>query len=1664
MKITILLSSLIALLLLNFSSATNHNNHFSRGQDFTISTSSIYSPGEDISLSVYSYSYDSQDGKLLKLNAEFRIYRITDPERFFSNQSSTYGLDLLGKDSSMLLSSVREVKSFKKTFSPKQTYGYLSIDEAVKIDVRDKGAYIVRVEAENMVAHCGFIITDLSIIAKAGLNTMIGYSAFRSSGIAATNSKMKFFIGAEKVGEGIATDGSFFQNVVQTYESKTDELSRPLIIAEMGDDIAVSDPYLFFGYGDNRYDIYMFTEQPVYRAGSTVNFKGTIRKRTDSGYENFPDKEISVTVRDVKGAEIYKELKRTNDNGSFDGSLTLDEEAQTGDYSITAEIVQGSNGSTSFTVEQFKKPEYKVSVKTDKGQYYGKDVLSATIKADYFFGSPVTNANVEYSILRVRYYRPWWMFSEYADWYREYYEEVEYNNSGAELIFNGTGQIGSDGKLEISYNINEEFKEQNEFDWYRHYYGNADFRYIVKATVTDNARHAVSGNSSAFVTRGGFYISANSSSYIYKPGETAVININAADYSNKPVQSNFDAYIYQTNNSNYKRENRKLLEVIKGSTRDDGKGTIVYNIAANGSEGSYEVEIKARDDRSNEITSVAYFYVSSGDYSWLSTQGGEMQIVVDKESYVEGDVCRAVIVGPVSNIDMFVTTETDNILYHNVSRLNGNSVALEIPVTDKYMSGFIINANYVKDGLQQSTSKRVAVIPVKKLLTVEVEPSLQIYKPKEEGALRVRVIDNNGMPVSDAEVSIGIVDESIYSIKEDKTQSIDKFFYGKVRAGVSSGYDSKRTSTGRARLMTIFEKFKMKSLNKDRLGILRGIVTDENNQPVPKAMIVIDEIYYAGETGEDGTFEFELPQGSYNIGVFSYTSILSNKEVDVEARETKSVSLRINSKDLVSNVEDFGEGRNMEMDGAPVPQETTLEAPRSDLKMMSKDKSPGVGEQLIAAEVRSDFRDAVMWSPFTRTGSDGYADVLVKYPDNLTSWRITSRVITRDTKVGQATKTVITRKDLLVRLEAPRFMREKDEVTISAIVHNYLESEKRTKVSFRAENVSLVSGQAAREIVLKPDSEQRLDFVVKADNPNGHAVLYAEALTNEESDAMEIKVPLQATGLKLSKSIIADFADVSKTEFKTMEIPSGTDLRSSSMLVTIDPSLASTILTSMDDLIGYPYGCVEQTMSRFLPTVIVANAFEKLNAPISEITRTELPKMVNKGMSRLYSFQHSDGGWGWWENDNSNPFMTAYVIYGLSIANETGYPVNKTSLGRGIGSIKNQFQSSGLENTTKAYMLYSLAIASKQDHEFVRDELDKLDKTELNNYARSLIALTWKIIGENSRAKDALADLEKNVIKLQGEGAAYWDGKQFHYNWQDDKVQTTAMALKALVNIDEKSELKDMVIRWLIMQRQGTSWRSTQETAIIIYSMVDYLKTSQELDPDYSLSVFVNDKNILQKQMTKSDVFAKSETIKLEGKDLLPGTNNVRIEKSGKGKVYFTSTLNYYKPFDQVKAGEDGYRVEKEMFALNKYEEYGGDRITYKPVPFTGNIKSGEIMLVKVRVHSRDENNNYFMLEDPLPSGVEYVKDDWSYPIEGDKNYQGYDRYYWRWWYADKDVRDDKVVFFATYFGKGVYEFSYLMRAEIPGEYSINPAKGSLMYYPEVYGNTEGTKLKIFEN
>ena len=1646
---------------------------FSQGKNinYSISTNNIYFPGDEINLNLYSYNYDNKN-RDRKYGFEITVLRIKDISTFYSRQSTKYSLDILSKDSMNLLYLTEKVFSVKKTFNSKKDYGYGYLNESIPLSIESKGAYIVKVTSSNKVAYCGFIVSNLGLISKAGNNSMLAFVVDRKSGNPVSNADLSFYMGARQIGEGKTSDGLFYQKVNEEVKALKDEDLIPMIAGRLNDDVVVSDPYLFFGYNSNKYYAYIFTEQPVYRTGSFVNFKGTVRKNVSSKLEPLSDKELTVIIKDPKGAEVFKQVVRTNGMGSFDGIFNIEEEGALGDYNIFANIDENNSYSASFKVEQYKKPEYKVTVKTDKGQYYGKDNLKAEIEAKYFFGSPVSEAEVEYNIYKVRYFKPWWMFSEYAWWYADYYQDQDDNQkfSGAEFIYSGTGTLNTEGKLTIEYNIKEEFKEDDNYynNWYRPYYYNSDYKYIVQAKVTDKSRREISGTATAFVTRGGFTLSANTGKYIYKPDENVTIEVNAVDFSDKPVETDFEATIYKSTWDRYSYDEKKdVITTIKGRTLADGKGIVSYSLGNSDAEGAYNVEIKSRDQRENVISTNTYFYVSKGDMWWYYNQSGSVQIIPDKDSYKKGEMCHALIVTTNPDVNVLVTTNTDDILSYKVEKFTGTSKMVDIPINDKYTSGFEISVNYVSNGTFYNASKNILIIPEEKFLTVQIEPSALIYKPKETGELKVRILDNFGNPVRNAEVSLGVVDESIYSIKEDNTKDIRKFFYGQRSTGVSTAYNSNNNSNGQSRLITIYEKFNLRSTSDKELATVKGRLLRKSGDAIGNAVIVIDEDYQAAVTDIDGNFEFKLPAGNYSISAY-YNGITKDDlvELNLYKGQIKTITL-YNDKEMNEENATLQSGmisEERDVLSAPVGRE----APKMKMnKATDESKSESYiakkdGESYKEADVRSDFRDAIFWSPYSMTDAYGYAVVSVKYPDNLTSWRITSRVITEDTKVGQITSTVITRKDLLIRMETPRFLQENDEVTISTIVHNYLETEKQTKVKFSGENVLLPDAVNERTLSIAPNTDVRIDWKVKVVQPVGEAKLYAEALTNEESDAMEVKIPLQPNGLKITENTVADFSDVNKTEIKTVIIPEGTDLRSTGMKISVDPSLASTILSALDELVGYPYGCVEQTMSRFLPTVVVANAFVKLNAPISEATKKDLPLMVNKGLQRLYSFQHYDGGWGWWENDNTNPFMTAYVVYGLSLAKQAGYEITQGSLNKGIASIKEQLKRSDLDPTTRAYMLYSLATAEENNMDYFVKEISRISSSDINDYARSLIAMTWKLTGNDSKANESLSILEKNA-KTSGEGAAYWEGKQFHYQWQNDKVQTTAMALKAIVNINESSQLKDKVIRWLMTQRQGTAWRNTQETAMIVYAMVDYLKTSNELEPDYSVKVMVNGQNVFEKKMSKEDVFRKSEVIRVNTEIIKTGSNDISIEKSGSGKVYFSSDMTYYKTNSIISANEVGFRIEREYFKLEKYNSYSDDKIIYRKKYFDGTINSGDEILVKLKVHSKDNEYQYFMLEDPLPSGVEVVKDDWAYQIEEETSYGGYNYYYWRWWYADKEVRDNRVTFFATYLGKGEYEFSYILRAQIPGYYAVNPAIGMLMYYPEINGNSGNLKLRIAE-
>ncbi len=1677
MKTNLFLSlAVLFILAVSFVSYANESN--SNGiKSFQITTSNLVKPGSEVFVNLYGYDYNYKGDKgdnYLVFNIE--VFKITDPVKFFLNQPTFYTVDILGKDSSNLMYLTKEVKSFEKTIKINNEYGYAYLSENVSAGYFEKGVYLVRFTHDDRVAYTGFFVSNYGVITKAGVNSILTYVADRTTGEPINGAELKLYLNYSKLAGGYTNNGTIlFPTNTLNINKSLDKDDDFIIIGTHDDDVVVSNPSTYFGFYGNKYSVYLFTNQPVYRTDNEVYFKGTIRQKEQVGYSSVNDATVEVKILDSRGAEVSKQTLTTNDNGSFSGKYFIDADAPLGNYAILTTYNNFQIGYNNFTVEQYKKPEFKVDVTADKIQYYGNDVIDVDVKADYFFGAPVQNAEVEYNVYKIRYFVPWWKFSSWSWWYEDYEDLYGENYEGAVFIYSGKGTLDGEGKMKFSYNIKEDFKVDNKNNyWWYWDNSSTDFQYIIQAKVVDKSRREITGSKTVLVTRGGFYTNTKASKYFYKPGEKASFEINARDYSDKPIVTDVTLNVYQISwGRNYDRENKKLISTLYGKTKEDGKAVIEFDIPNDIESGYLRVESVCKDERGNEIESSAGFYVSGNDYSWWYDSGtGNVQIITDKDTYKKGEVCRALVYIPSKDANVLFNTQSDDIITYSVEKINGNTKMVEFVIDDKFVADFDINVTYVLNDGYYTGTKHIVIVPEDKFLTVELFPSKNIYKPKEEGELKVRVLDYMGSPVPNAEVSLGAIDESIYYIKQDATKDIRKFFYGRSSTYIPVSYNFNRSNYGYSRMLSIFERFNVKSMKVSEMGTVKGKLTDKNGEPLEGYTIVVDEKYFATVTDAEGNFEFIMPEGKYEISVLFDNSDASSS-VDVKVVKGKVVNADIkldkDNNDISKNKfaeqdsrdEGLRSGITVENSNAPLAQDKIMVKEKNEMTKNGKGlKDREEEEKMVEPELRSDFRDAILWTPFVRTDENGYATVMIKYPDNLTEWRITARVITEDTKVGQNIAKVVTKKDLLVRMENPRFLQDGDEVTITTVIHNYLSTAKYTTVNFKTEGVQLLDAEQ-KKLEIQPNSEVQLDWKVKVTGTSGKAKLYCEALTDEESDAVEYKVPMQSQGLEVTKNLSIDFNDINKTEFKTMSLPADMNIGSASMKLSVSPSIAGTLLSSLDELAGYPYGCVEQTMSRFLPSVIVAEAFKELNVPLTEKLEKELPKMVEAGLNRLYSFQHYDGGWGWWLNDESGPYMTAYVLYGLHIAEKAGYKIQGGVITKAIKALKNHLKSND-DEVTKAYMLYVLSVVGKKEDKQLNDEIGKHYKSKMNPFAISLLASAYQQNGDKQKALELLTELESKV-KYYGDDAAFWEGSSYHYRWQDDKVQTTAMILKTFMAIKPESPLVGKIVRWLLMQRQGVSWRNTQETALIVFAMIDYLKYSKELEADFIAKVYVNGKMVTEKKFTKEDVFKKDEIIKIDSSFLKTGDNEIKVEKIGIGKVYFSASVTYSDRYAGYSANESGFRVEREYFKLEKYESYKGDKIEYRKKYFDGTVKSGDMILVKVKVYSKEDALNYFMLEDPIPAGCEITKDDWAYNIEGEKNYEGYTYYWWRWWYADKDIRDNKVTFFATHLYGGEQEFSYIMRAQIPGEYNVNPTKGMLMYYTDVNGSTPYMKLNIKE-
>lgn len=685
---------------------------------------------------------------------------------------------------------------------------------------------------------------------------------------------------------------------------------------------------------------------------------------------------------------------------------------------------------------------------------------------------------------------------------------------------------------------------------------------------------------------------------------------------------------------------------------------------------------------------------------------------------------------------------------------------------------------------------------------------------------------------------------------------------------------------------------------------------------------------------------------------------------------------------------------------------------------------------------RKRFLDTAFWKPDIITDAHGRANVSFDLPDNLTTWRATVRAITLDTVCGDGRESVLAQQDLLVRLETPRFLVQGDRTTVSAVVHNYTGTGQRVKVDFQAPGLN-VEGDRRPTITVREKGSQRVDWTVRAPKP-GEFPITVQAKSDVTGDAMQIVVPVHPHGEERTTTFTGDLAGTASKplviDVRRDSIPEATRLT-----LRLAPSLASSMLGSLDYLARYPYGCTEQTTSSFLPDVILSRSMKDLGISNPDLER-KLPDMVAKGLFRLYRFQLEDGGWSWCEYGKADPWMTAYVCYGLVQARNAGFAVNPEVVSSGLSALKQLARRPKLDAYTRAYAQYVLALSGSGSQEAL---ISIAREPSLTNPTLAVLALG---LAETGRSDWAQSTLDKLITRAISEtGMLHWSGGESH-GFGD--VEATATALQAMLRLNPFDPRAPQIVRWLMRERQANYWYSTRDTALTLYALSDFLKATKELAPDYDAQVYLNGKKVMSANFDAGSIFDPDRVISLPQGSLRKGRNELVISKSGDGNLYYSAGLKQYLAKNSIPATVtgSGVTVTRSYYKPGRrYEETG--LATHLGSAVSG-CASGDVILVKLTVNA-SKRLSHLLLEDFIPAGCEIV----------DKGHADY--WDWDYWWVGRDIRDEKISFYLDSLSPGTHVVTYRMRAGIPGDYHSMPAQVFAMYDPRVRSTTAEAPFEV---
>ena len=1568
-----------------------------------------------------------------------RIYRTEEAELKKLNGTAAYGPWNYLKDTNKKLMEAFLARTPYKTHSQKISYPYPYAYQEDKLTLpalHESGFYVVLIShGENFDPHAApvqaFVLnqTDLALFAAAAIDASPDkawgeksftadvfrlYTLNLKTGEPVSDADITYFLQDKKQQRQGKTNENGVLSIAQTMAPQNSKNFQIAPKAQKDGHTAFLSGWFNFYYRPPQlHKIYLETDLALYRPAQKVRLAVYGFKNTARGFVALPkDHKIEVTVRDPNYEEIYKQTLSTNDYGTAEAEFVLPETGVLGHYQMTASLNGKNLAHHSFRVEEYKRPEYEVSLNTQAQIALGKKA-EITGHAQYYFGTALDNAVVSYKITQTAF-QPrfcWWCPPVSGE---------------TKIIAQGETKTDKEGNFSFTFQAPQK--------------ADSPLSFLAQVYVRDASGREIETSHIYKLSPNPYFFDVRFSQGFYDAQTPQTLaDIALSDINQTPIKGKVTVEIFELENvlteteeNNSYRQNslenlyakNKEIRKVKAETLSINAKPVSVQIPAL-SEGIYKLKLHHKQAGTQELV-----FLVADRHSRLALPETAL---LQKDTYAPKEQAKILIGAQKLKGKKRVEISQGQFLFSR-QLIDGGVSVYHLPIPADTLGNLRLQWFGSSDYKIYAKNVTIPIHPKEKELSLEIAVP-EVVKPAEKINWQARVKDALGRLVP-SQISATIYDKSLDYYQ--KNNLLDFTNLWKETLSGSAYFDESEFSVY-ARTLDQVEKEErdyqpqpaLPSINLSWRPMRYAMMKSRslNALAAPKAVAGAAFATADMAIAEEGAIQ----QTALAAGAVNSSAENTAEAPRSDFSETAYFNARLSAPNGTTKLQ------------FTMPQSLTA----WNILALAFTKNADFGTFTAQTVTRKDLMVRLALPRFYREGD---TSTIVVQATNVTAKKRSAQITLSVLLDGQ---------DISKEITLEKLTRS---VTIASggtaeLVWPVTLPE---KVGVLAVSASLRAGEdkdaELRQIALLPAAE-RLSESTTAALENGSAVLSLKNLLTADNTRR-----VSTVNLRIDPGLLLSVFNAMPQLLQPyhQDIMSLTDryvpLAVVHGLYQKYPILQQAVAKLPKRNTATPAWADNQDPARLMlleetPWLRQAQGGAERQKFLTDLFNAKLVAQTRQQTEKeLASYQTSSGGYSWLAGGNPSEYLTLNVLAGFAQILRYGGEIPQDKAQKALvylaPKIEEYLSEKEPSYSALAHALYAAYVFTTFPKEWkevssapVKKWLDYADKHAafMTPLGQTYAAVAYHHLGEDTKAQNYMG-LVLSRMKTDPVTGAYFAPEAQSWLWYNDTITTQAATLSALLELrPQATQEAAAMVKWLLFNRKAQAWQSTTQTAAVVYALLEYMQINGLLDDPAEYTImWGNEKKELQFEPFD---WQKPFVWTQQAAKVAPQYYTAQVTKRG-GLTGFATLDAVYTTKQALPSPEGVLNVSREY--LLKYTENGEEKV--RPIETEEEIPVGAEIEVRLTLQTTSAFD-FVVVSDPKPAGFENTDllSGWS----------------WHTLPVYREYRDAATHFFLDRVPAGTYTFSYTMHPTLAGEYHLLPAQVQSMYAPEFSAHTGSIKIKV---